>query len=114
MEAIAVLNEALAIARQNHLVEEEGQTLANLAEAYAAAGDHSKAIALHLDRRSLATRTGDRAAFVFSTANIGITYFEVGNKHEALKFLGAAADEFRTLGMTAELERVTAYIKAAR
>lgn len=113
-KAIEFLNEALAIARQNQLDEEEGQTLANLAEAYAAAGDRDRAIGLHAERCALAARVGDLRGYAFSTANIGITHYEMGNYDEALKFLEAAAEVFRAQEGVSELGRAQAYIRAAK
>jgi tetratricopeptide (TPR) repeat protein len=108
--AIANLNEALAVARRSHLVDEEGQTLANLAEAYATAGNGEQAIALHTEHRLFARRTGDRCGFALGTGNLGITYFEMGKLDEALQFLDVAADEFRALGMIPELGRALSYL----
>jgi tetratricopeptide (TPR) repeat protein len=112
-EAVALFNEALTVARQSGMHEEEGITLSNLAEAYARAGNAEQAIATHMERRQLASRIGDRRGFALSTGNVGITYFEAKRTDDAITFLKVAVHEFRTLGMTPELARALAYLGVA-
>jgi tetratricopeptide (TPR) repeat protein len=109
-EALPYLEEAIAVARENGLAVEEGQTLDHLAGAYADLGDKDRALALYEDRLALARRTGDRIGMAYGSANVGVIHFEKQEFREAAERLQEAAGLFEPFGMGPDLARVYAYL----
>jgi hypothetical protein len=112
-DGIKDLTEALAFAKRNNIPEVEGPTLSQLAEAHMAAGNPQQAIEMYKERCALASRTGDTIQQALSTANLGMTLYDLKRYEEASTCLQSAIDMLLKLRFLDELRTAFAYQASA-
>jgi len=118
--AIAILEEALLIAREIGDRRGEGNALGNLGNAYAALGDARKAIEYYEQYLAIAREIGDRRGEGNALGNLGSAHAALGDARKAIEYyeqqkaivreigdrqgecaaLGNLGDEWRKLGET--------------
>lgn len=112
-EGLALLNEAIAFARDNGLPVEEGQTLERVADLHAELGDRDKALEVYKDRLALARRSGHQHGIALGSANVGVMLFEKGEFAEAVESLQTAAELFESYQMWPQLAQAYSYLGVA-
>jgi len=97
-EALAVLQQALAIRRQVGDRAGEGATLNNIGEVHRAQGQYREALAAYQQALAIDRQVGDRAGEGTTLNNIGLAYHQQGVPDQALDYYEQALAILREVG----------------
>ncbi|MGO9971320.1 MAG: tetratricopeptide repeat protein [Solirubrobacteraceae bacterium] len=109
-EAFELYAEAIAVARDNGLANEEGQTLTRLADLQAELGDRNAALSTYRERVELARRNDDQRGLATGLANIGAMLSQTGRPGDAIAPLTEAIELFESYRMWRELPLAYFYL----
>ena len=109
-EGLALLEQGIAIARENGLAVEEGQALERVADLFVALGQRDKALEVYEERLAVAERAGHRQGIALASASIGVLYFEQRDFAQAVKYLERGAELFEPLRMWPQLGQALSYL----
>ncbi len=109
-EGLDLLTRGIAIARENGLPVEEGQTLERLADLFQALGQRDKALEVYKERLGVAERAGHRQGVALASASLGVLSFEQRDFASAVGYLERAAELFASLRMWPQLAQAFSYL----